>query len=41
MANTTLITKIALRNDVLSNWNVSEDKLLRGEVALGQREDME
>ena len=39
MANTTLITKIALRNDALSNWNVSEDRLLRGEVALGQRED--
>ena len=39
MANTTLITKIALRNDALSNWNVSEDKLLKGEVALGQRAD--
>ena len=39
MANTTLITKIALRNDALSNWNVSEDRLLKGEVALGQRED--
>lgn len=39
MKNTTLITRIALRNDVLSNWNSSDDTLLNGEVALGQRED--
>ena len=39
MENITLITKVALRNDVLSNWNESEDKLLNGEVALGRRED--
>lgn len=39
MKNTTLITRIALRNDALSNWNSSDDPLLNGEVALGQRED--
>lgn len=39
MANNTLITRVSLRNDVISNWNNSTDKLLKGEVALGQRAD--
>ena len=34
MANTTIKTKILLRNDTLSNWESSELSLGKGEVAI-------
>ena len=39
MANKTINTRIVLRNDHLSAWNISDKKLLKGEVALALRED--
>ena len=34
MANTTIKTKILLRNDTLANWQTSELSLGKGEVAI-------
>jgi len=35
----TINTRIVLRNDELSNWDTSDKVLLKGEVALAQRDD--
>lgn len=39
MANTTIKTRVLLRNDDLSNWINSSVVLGAGEVALARRED--
>lgn len=39
MAQTTINTRLVLRNDALANFQKSEKPLLKGEMALGKRDD--